>query len=88
MENEIYTLACDLCDAFFASTIAFPKLQICPKCRDKIHSDADVTMDCTKCKAHIEAETLRKVGKWLNGKSWQGFKDRDVTSLIRGEMPK
>jgi hypothetical protein len=51
----------------------------------------DVTMDCTKCKAHIKAETLKEVGEWLAKKvsfiDIRPLYPEEIEKLKRGEMP-
>jgi hypothetical protein len=59
----------------------------------------DVTMDCTKCKAHIRAETLKEVGEWLDKQQqivellkplihYRKIYLDEIQAFKRGEMPK
>jgi hypothetical protein len=56
-------------------------------------------MDCTKCKAHIRAETLKEVGEWLDKQQqivellkplihYRKIYLDEIQAFKRGEMPK
>lgn len=101
MANETYNLVCQKCRHWYSSKEAFPKDQFCYHCMKQLKPYPvadDVTMDCTKCKAHIEAEVLKRVGEWLETQRFVRSNEysnptyviicqKDIDTFRWGEMP-